>query len=449
MMNLLLPLLLVPAAVSAERTIESGTLLTYRGELVAVKGDEVDTRKTFQLTVLVADADEGGASLYWTVSENGRGSWPWPEHFGRMDVDDLWREGGATGPSLLYDLGDGTGVAPLIAPMLATDGPLAPDRAWQRGGLDYEVRESGRAAGRDVWRVDVRNRFGRKRTVHVDRKSPLIVAINEVVFMGPGREHLLTSELVASQKVSAEQLEKTTVAFTAMLSLRDRLRRKARQRDAIWTNDQLAMLKSELPATAALAEGGPLAPIAQSAQKDLKLQHERSGALAALRGKFVGSPPAKFKLNAAGGESFSEKDLNESVTIVHFWEYSDTPLEEPYGQIGYLDFLYRQRKRAGVKVYGVAVDRRLENPFTRRAAARSVKKLRSFMNLSYPVLLDDGTVIKQFGDPRSVGARLPLFVLVGPDGKIVQYHVGYYKVHPDRGLTDLDAEVVKALNKRG
>ena len=70
------------------------------------------------------------------------------------------------------------------------------------------------------------------------------------------------------------------------------------------------------------------------------------------------------------------------------------------------------------------------------------------MNLSYPVLLDSGSLIKQFGDPRLVGASLPLFVVIGPDRKILHYHVGHYDVHQDQGLKELDHVVIEALQKK-
>ena len=144
----------------------------------------------------------------------------------------------------------------------------------------------------------------------------------------------------------------------------------------------------------------------------------------------------------------SEADRTGEVTLLHFWDYRDEPLQEPYGQVGYLEFLYGQRQSAGLKLYGVAVDGRLTNEATRGAALRGVRKLKSFMNLSYPVLLDDGTVIKQFGDPRLVGAALPLFVLIGADGRVLHYHVGHYEVDRERGLQVLDQHIGEALRKR-
>jgi hypothetical protein len=77
-----------------------------------------------------------------------------------------------------------------------------------------------------------------------------------------------------------------------------------------------------------------------------------------------------------------------------------------------------------------------------------VRKLKDFMNLSYPVLLDSGSLIKQFGDPRVVGANLPLYVVIGPDQKIIHYHVGHYDVNQDQGLKELDQIVVDALGKK-
>ena len=133
--------------------------------------------------------------------------------------------------------------------------------------------------------------------------------------------------------------------------------------------------------------------------------------------------------------------------MLHFWDYRDEPLKEPYGQVGYLDFMYQRRKPDGLRVYGVAVDGRLADEKTRPAAERSVKKLKAFMNLSYPVLLDSGSLVKQFGDPRLLGANLPLFVVVGRDGKIIHYHVGHHKVHQEQGLDELDRVVGEALEK--
>ena len=46
------------------------------------------------------------------------------------------------------------------------------------------------------------------------------------------------------------------------------------------------------------------------------------------------------------------------------------------------------------------------------------------------------------------GAKLPLFVVVGPTGKVVHYHVGHYEIQRDRGLVQLDAVINEAMDSR-
>jgi hypothetical protein len=91
------------------------------------------------------------------------------------------------------------------------------------------------------------------------------------------------------------------------------------------------------------------------------------------------------------------------------------------------------------------VNQRLQDPETQLSAILSAKKLVAFMNLSYPILADHADGVRQFGDPRVTGAKLPLFVVIGRDGKIAHYHVGTYEVNRDRGLEELAAIVKQAV----
>ena len=97
-----------------------------------------------------------------------------------------------------------------------------------------------------------------------------------------------------------------------------------------------------------------------------------------------------------------------------------------------------------MQVLGVLVDEKIVDDDARRSAATSARKLKSFMNLSYGILMDDGTLLKKLGDPRPAGAKLPLFVVIGRDGKVADYHAGLYDVKPEQGLAELDAVVTKA-----
>jgi peroxiredoxin len=90
------------------------------------------------------------------------------------------------------------------------------------------------------------------------------------------------------------------------------------------------------------------------------------------------------------------------------------------------------------------VNQLLDDPATYRRGVQSAKKLKSFMNLSYPVLVDAGEAIQAFGDPRVTGAKLPVVVVIDAAGKVVHYHVGLYEFDRDRGLAELDDAVTKA-----
>jgi hypothetical protein len=71
------------------------------------------------------------------------------------------------------------------------------------------------------------------------------------------------------------------------------------------------------------------------------------------------------------------------------------------------------------------------------------------MNLSYPLLVDLLDGVKQFGDPRVTGSKLPLFVVIDRSGKVIHYHAGHYEVNRDRGLEELESVIATALDKRG
>jgi hypothetical protein len=103
--------------------------------------------------------------------------------------------------------------------------------------------------------------------------------------------------------------------------------------------------------------------------------------------------------------------------------------------------LSRKHASKGVLIYGVNVDPRLGDDETRRSSIAAAKRLKTFMNLSFPILLDDGALLKRIGDPRTGGGKLPLFLVVGKDGKIAEYRAGLYDVQANTGLAELDGVI--------
>jgi peroxiredoxin len=446
MLPTLMTLAMVLALLGADTdALAPGTQLYYRGSVAQLLEDRTagQPEKTFDLTLLVAGTD--ARRLLWTVEERGRGSWPWIERFGALTVDEAWRPSGGQGPALLYEMGDLTSVINVVPPVLAGDRTLAAGASWQQGGLSFEVRKAAKLGERDVWQVEVSNNYGPQRTVWVDQQSPIAVGIDQRVFMGMGQEFELQLRLVGTGRLEAERLAAASEAFEALSALRGKLNRRERSSDPTLNPRQLGILAADLPPIEKLS-AEPLEKIVRSARRDLESQEGRVDAVGKLAAEQIGQPAPQFSAEGLNREKLSQADLKGQVTVLHFWDYRDVPLKEPYGQVGYLDFLFQRRRAEGVKVYGVAVDGRLADEPDRSQATRGIRKLKAFMNLSYPILLDRGELIKKFGDPRLVGAELPLFVVIAPDGTIAHYHVGHYEVDRNEGLKPLN-EAVSRLPK--
>ena len=125
--------------------------------------------------------------------------------------------------------------------------------------------------------------------------------------------------------------------------------------------------------------------------------------------------------------------------VLHFWDYRDAPLSEPYGQTGYLEFLFNQKKTMNVLVVGVSTNPDLQVAENVARGRRSARKLSEFMNLSYPIGHDDGSLLEAFGDPRDSKGQLPLWIVLSPDGNVAHYHAGFYEVDAAQGLKELEA----------
>ncbi len=430
----------------------SGMVLQYKGAMTPTRGDD-QGRKPFELTVVVANASAEGAMLYWTLAEQGPGGWSWPDRFGRVELDAAWRASGSGGPVLLYDRGDGKSQVPVVLPVVTTGVPgqfaLAKDAAWESGKLEHRVVGAEKRGDRQTWRVEARNSYGVKRTLWVDAASPLVAQVRERVFIGQGQEHELRVELASIRKLDATEQAAAKDGFERLVALREQLAQEPLDEDVHWNDKQLAMLKAEQPAIEKLADAPLIGALAKAIAQDAKSQRGRAGAIASLREKAIGNVlPADFRLEGIGGAVFQRDQAKGKVTILHFWEYRDVPLEEPYGQAGFLDFLNRQRRKSGVEVYGVVVHESAETDTSaKRRSAQAAGRFKAFMNLSYPLLQDDGTVLRTLGDPRVTGEKLPLWVVIGPAGDVIEYHAGFYEVHRDRGLEALDAIVTKAAKK--
>ena len=281
------------AAVVSAPSIETGTLLTFQGYFEAEKGNPAETRKSFELTFLIANHQSDGVTLLWTLHEQGRGSFLWTDHFGRVQIN----ADSGTGPhlpALLYVRPKGKSIVPVRPPVFYSREPLTKGQRFSRDKLLHEVKANTVAAKRKTWTVEARNRYGHKRTVWVEETSPLVVRMVETVFIGQGEQHELGYELTAAKKLSSQETEAAVQGFDLLSKLRESLKRTPRSSQLAWNDTQLAKIRKELPAITKTVKAGPLIAVLKRATQDAKEQDGRAGAVAKLEKRLVGK---KLKLD--------------------------------------------------------------------------------------------------------------------------------------------------------
>jgi hypothetical protein len=440
----LLPVILLTvfgADASGEtREIQYSGTLTQRSR----KGEAPAPVKQFDLYTLLSTAD-AGHQCFHLVTERGGGGWAWPERFGVAIIGDNNRRNGGRPPHVLHSHDGVKYPVETPLPLFEFADRLAADATWTSGRLEYVVKRQTEVSGKQCWEVEAVDNFGRRQKFFVERDGSLLVAAERRVFMGRGDEFTLRISLSASRTLSAADSEKAKAAVESLQRVQAALERSEGTTKPELSATQIEKTSAALPALVEQTDGLPLNKLVIAMSRDVRAQSQRAGDVTSLQKKFVGQPLPGFNLPTLKGAQLDSATLKGKFTVLHFWEYQGEPLEEPYGQVGYLDFLLNRRGRLGVSAVGIAVNEGFAKPETQAAAKRSVRKLRDFMNLGYPIALDDGDLIKQLGDPRQLDAALPLWIVVGPDGKIAEYHVGVFPINPDEGLRDLDAVIVRLI----
>jgi len=436
----------------ASNGLNAITELRYSGSLSKIgRESNGEVLKRLQLTALAVPADDKSLTMYYAVEERGGGEWAWPERFGKMAFGpDL----SPTLPKRWKILSEYDGVPHVITlPSPFQTGPeaLRAGLEWKERNETWTVTEGGMQGEEQVWLIRVTTPIGLKRNLAVSQKDSRLIEVEERVFMGQGEEHLLKLKLDQSSIVSAADAEKVTALFDELLKIQDDLKRGDDNTTPELSAEQLKQAESALtPELDAKATGTSFAKLVTGIQKDVERQRRRGSDLEVIMEKIIGTPAPALELRLVDGTPAGPHPLQtaDKITVLHIWEYRNEPLREPYGQIGYLDYLYNRRKRVGVQVYGIAVNPLAENPETRPQAERSVRKLREFMNLSYPISLHSPALLSEFGDPRRAGGKLPVWVVIGPDGNIAHYHTGDYHVMPNEGLKQLDEVLVKMVQAK-
>ncbi|MBM79203.1 MAG: hypothetical protein CMJ78_01255 [Planctomycetaceae bacterium] len=416
--------------------------LRYSGTLTQIlrSGDRTPVKR-FNVYALVT-ATDSGHTINFLVDEQGGGGWSWPERFGQVTLDSNNNAQNRAKVQLLHDHNNTKYPLALRQLMFEFPDKLSLGEVWTAGRYEYSVDSTQKVRNVECFQIGVVNNFGRRQKLWVDPATSVVMKSEQRVFMGRGDQFSLKMELDSTKQVAVAQLAKLKKPISSLITLQGKLNRKPNATRPELSKDQLAAVSAVIPDILDTSKSTPFQQFSQIISRDAQAQSRRTSDLSSLSKRFVGQNAPAFELPTIDRKRFSSKDLKGKTVVLHFWDYKDDPLTEPYGQIGYLDFLQNKRGRLGVKVVGVAVNARFEKPETVESGLRSARKLRSFMNLGYPVVYDNGKFIQQFGDPRRLGGKLPLWVVISPDGKIAHYKVGFYEVDTNRGLVELDDTVI-------
>ncbi len=170
-----------------------------------------------------------------------------------------------------------------------------------------------------------------------------------------------------------------------LLRLQQDLKRADDEKSPELTETQLGAASAALKSLEQQAEGTPFEQLVAAIGRDVNPQSRRSGDVESLAKRFVGKPAPPIQLNSLDGEPIPAADYAGKIVLLHFWSYEGDPFPpEPYGQIGFLDFLYHRRNKLGRRGLRRGVDRRLADKSLAPAVLRSIKKLQGFMNLAIP-----------------------------------------------------------------
>ena len=440
--SVLLSLMCFATTSSAEEMTE----IQYTGKLNHHKrGEEPTIVKEFSLLSIVEGQDDSINTLFWSV--NDQAGWPWSESFGwsatvgnpNQDVRD---------PGLLYDYDGQPWPIPLPPVYLPADHRTT-GKSWTVGRLKYEVQTDSKDFREQATiTVLVTTNFGRAQQLRYDPKTGMLLHAQIKLFLGRGDEFSITLEQSEQNALSSSTREKVIAGLEHLKEMQKQLNRGKRMVRPELGAEQIAVVTSLLPKLDEVTENTPLQPLTIDIHRDLKTQQERQSGVEKLAAQLIGQQAPVLDLRLLNGEILDPETLNDKVIVLHFWKYQDDPLQEPYGQVGYLDFLNGKRGKLGVKFLGVAVNSEFADPKGGRQMVLAVKKLVSFMNIGYDIVRDNGSLLKKFGDPRQSGAKLPLWVVIGADHKIKHCKVGFYDVNPREGLKELDAAIIKEIKAR-
>ena len=151
-----------------------------------------------------------------------------------------------------------------------------------------------------------------------------------------------------------------------------------------------------------------------------------------------GTEAPDFTLPDQDGNDVSLSDFEGTKLVLAFYPGDFSPVCTD--QLSIYQEVLGEIEARGAKLVGISVD----SSFSHAA-------FREKLGIDIPLLADfhpKGEVSRAYGALiEERGHTNRSLVLIGPDAKILHYHVGNYDVQQDAGLKELDAIVQQALEK--
>jgi len=115
-----------------------------------------------------------------------------------------------------------------------------------------------------------------------------------------------------------------------------------------------------------------------------------------------------FTVTQVNGETFSLSSHNGKVVMLNIWATWCAPCAEEMPD--FVD-LYEKYKEQGLVVLGVSIDKQGESV---------VKPFMEKFNVSYPVVIDRGTILDKYGPTMGI----PTTYIIGREGNLEYFAVG-------------------------
>ncbi|TWT55851.1 AhpC/TSA family protein [Thalassoglobus neptunius] len=323
--------------------------------------------------------------------------------------------------------------------------PIEINHQWENDHGEFRVLDEVTVHDHPCWVIEATTGIARRHQFIVRKSDGLVEEANQTAFLGQGDRFRIDIKRDASPDEKTALQEPLTQLSEIVSQMRSATG-SLQQIDDVsrMTMPQLQQIVPFSDSMKLAAAKTPFEEIADEISNEIHSVQVRREHSERLAETMLGKTPGPFTLLRLDGTKIPSDSFEGEITVLHFWNYASTEIEQPYGQVSYLDFAARRFAEQNVNVYGVAINPELEDPTTRKGALRKIRKFQSFLKFEYEVTTDAGAALNSLGNPTRFGESLPLWVVLDPTGKVAHYLTGFDEVDPAIGLKQL-TEVLQTL----